>query len=322
MKILEKFESHTVSTTTTYGRRSWHASLVFKDRMWMLAGRSDSSHNDIWASEDGRRWDLVKECSSFIPRRNLAATIFENKMWVTGGCTGFSDGNQSLNDVWFSENGKDWKATTLNANFSKRFGHTLTTFRGSLWIIGGLKKSGIWVTDKIMSSTDGEYWLPGVNNPPFGNRSYHTTVVHDDKIWVIGGVGSSLLGQEKTGNAEVWYSDNGHDWNLVTENAGFPPRFGHTAVTDGDYIYVIGGSNSNENHHHLNDIWRSHNGVDWEKIIVTDPPGKRFGHTSLVYKNRIWALDGAQFKFKEHTDSASIVSMESISNSWFMNLIP
>lgn len=322
MKTLEIFESYTVSTATAYGRRSWHASLVFNNRMWVMAGPSNSSHSDIWASTDGMHWDLVTERASFIPRRNLAATIFKNKMWITGGRTSCSSGNQSLNDVWFSENGKDWKSATLNANFTKRFGHTLTTFRGSLWIIGGLKKSGIWVIDKIISSNDGEHWLPGVYNPPFGNRSYHTTVVHDNKLWVIGGVGASMLGPEKAGNAEVWYSGNGHDWILATEDAGFPPRFGHTAVTDGNHIYVMGGSNSNKNHHQLNDIWRSYNGVDWEKIKVTDPPAKRLGHTSLLFNNRIWALDGAQFTFKEQTDSASIASMESISNCWFMNLIP
>ena len=320
MKTLEQFKSQTVSAAAAYGVRSWHASLVFNNRMWVMAGRGYGIHNDVWASEDGCNWEMITAEGPFTVRRHPAATVFENKIWIAGGRSGFLADDQSLNDVWFSENGEDWTAATLKANFTNRFGHTLNAFNGQLWIIGGFEKSKIWVADAISASDDGTYWFPINEIPAFGNRAYHTTLEHNDRLWVIGGVGASVLGPNTTGNAEVWYTDNGYHWMLASKEAGFPPRFGHTAVSDGNHIYLIGGSNPNENHHHLNDIWRSHNGTDWEEIKVTDPPLKRLGHTSLYFKNHIWAIDGAQFTFKEQTDSASITTIESISNIWAMSL--
>lgn len=320
MKTLEIFESYTVSSETAYGRRSWHTSLVFKNRIWVMAGKGNEIYNDVWASTDGSSWDLVTEAAPFSKRRHAAATVFENRMWIAGGRSGFLDGSQSLNDVWFTENGEDWKAATLNPNFTKRFGHSLTAFKGHMWIIGGFEKSETWASDKIIASGDGVLWFPINSTPAFGNRAYHTALVHNNLLWLIGGVGASMLGPDTTGNAEVWYSDNGQDWVLATQDASFPARFGHTAVSAGDYIYIIGGSNPNENHHHLNDIWRSHNGTDWEEMMVTAPPHKRLGHTSLFFNNRVWALDGAQFTFKEKTDSAAITAIKSISNIWAMSL--
>ncbi|MGB5555995.1 MAG: hypothetical protein WBM83_15170, partial [Flavobacteriaceae bacterium] len=201
MKTLEQFKSHTVSTAPAYGTRSWHASLVFKNRMWVMAGRGNGIHNDVWASEDGNSWEMITAEGPFCIRRHPAATVFKNKMWIAGGRNGVLSDDHSLNDVWFSENGEDWTAATLNANFTHRFGHTLTAFKGHLWLIGGFKISKTWATDKVVASTDGSLWFPINKTLAFGNRAYHTSLAHDNKLWVIGGVGASVLGPDTTGNA-------------------------------------------------------------------------------------------------------------------------
>ncbi len=76
--------------------------------------------------------------ADFSVRFGHTATAFEGKLWVIGARV---DGGPSLNDVWYSEDGKNWTEATANAAFPPRYSHTTTVFNNKLWVIGGTNGS-------------------------------------------------------------------------------------------------------------------------------------------------------------------------------------
>ncbi len=71
--------------------------------------------NEVWSSRDGAAWDLVKPNSfhdstfdataDWEGRHTAGYAVFRDRMWIIGG-----DVNQGhyQNDVWNSDNGRDW----------------------------------------------------------------------------------------------------------------------------------------------------------------------------------------------------------------------
>ena len=81
---------------------------VFKDKMWILGGTEQyyfgndgSLRNDVWCSEDGKRWNRVTEHASWSPRAYHGAAAFGGKLWVFGGGN-YLPNYAALNDVWCS----------------------------------------------------------------------------------------------------------------------------------------------------------------------------------------------------------------------------
>ncbi len=117
----------------------------------------------------------------------------------------------------------------------------------------------------------------------FSPRANHANVVFDEKMWVIGG----WDGKDRN---DVWYSDNGVDWNRKINHAEFPSRMGHTCTVFDGRMWVIGGRDLQNNK--LNDIWYSTNGSHWISAATNAPFEPRTNHSVLVFQNKLWLLGG------------------------------
>lgn len=275
-----------------FSARTEHTSLVFKKRQWIMAGHAQGGlRNDIWSSENGKTWKVITHNADFGARRSHGATVLNDQMWIVGGESGTPGNLKQHNDAWFSKDGESWMAATKNAAFSERKQHTLSSFNGRMWVIGGTgnttgTKSDIWV------SGDGIHWSLAVNNAPFGPRESHTAVVFDNKLWVIGGYRDTLKNGiwESIYYNDVWYSPNGFDWFLATPNAKFTPRRNHTTVSDGKTMWTMAGNG--DNYTYFNDVWRSADGITWNKVALSDPYEERSGHSSVFFDEKIWLING------------------------------
>jgi formylglycine-generating enzyme required for sulfatase activity/photosystem II stability/assembly factor-like uncharacterized protein len=130
-------------------------------------------------------------------------------------------------------------------------------------------------------------WQLVTDNAEWGKRFRHTAVVlPDDGIVLMGGA----LGRELSGETEqeykrndVWRStDQGATWTLVTEDAGWSARSGHTSVAlpDGS-IVLMGGFDMDRNS--KNDVWRSTDqGATWTLMTANAAWVPRSNHTSVV----------------------------------------
>lgn len=191
--------------TAPWGPRGFHASVNFRDKLWVLggnsyAGASATAVNDVWSSVDGLNWEHVSPSAPWSPRLEPEVVVFENKLWVFGGRIWTPYG-----DVWASEDGVNWTEVSAShpVPWQTLLGHRVVVYDHMLWVIGGAQDSLTTTDNKIWLSHDGYTWTnyDTYGDVPWSPRAYHQAVVYNDSIYVIGGYGSELFNDL---NNEVW----------------------------------------------------------------------------------------------------------------------
>jgi hypothetical protein len=115
-----------------WSKRDAHASLVFQDKIWIFGGLGGSENfdgnyarlphkSDVWVSENGKNWQLIKENAPWGERGSPGMVVFKDKIWLLGGWE--KQKSDHKNDVWVSENGMDWKRVLFFAPWQARSGH-------------------------------------------------------------------------------------------------------------------------------------------------------------------------------------------------------
>ena len=233
-----------------------HTAIVFKEKFWIIGG----GFSDIWSSTNGKDWVRNENVGAFGSREGHTTVVYDDKLWVIGG----NKGSEQMNDVWYSEDGATWEQATESAQFSPRTDHTTVVFDGKMYVMGGTAVQGfspLFYND-IYTSTDGVNWTEVTTESVFEIRANHSSLIYDNKMWVIGGwqavTNEETTEQELTTFADVWYSENGSEWNKLTTNDLYQPRMGHASVVFENKILISGGLNINKedsSRTHYNDIW-------------------------------------------------------------------
>lgn len=229
-----------VQTTNPFAERHRHTSVVYQDQMWILGGTTTPTgieKNDVWASEDGSEWVEIKRntTGSYDHRSRHASIVFNDRMYVLGG---IDEDDKKRDDVWYSVDGVEWTEEKDAFGLSGLSGHGLEVFKESMWVIGGRVDSGNIAA--VRSSSTGIGWFDLFPGNRFTPRSEQATVVFDDKLWVIGGTTGS--GMNSVLVNDVWQSEDGNNWTIVTENADFSARRSLKVVVFDDKMWVIGGA--------------------------------------------------------------------------------
>ncbi len=126
---------------------------------------------------------------------------------------------------------------------------------------------------------DGDFeWTELIDDADWSNRFDHAAVAFNNKLWVIGGYNP---GERKNDSylEDVWSSSDGLSWELVTDNAPFKGRRGHTVTVfddgTGEAMFLVGGFTVDEEtgyREYNNDVWRSEDGKNWTEIKVRAYP--------------------------------------------------
>lgn len=251
----------------------------------------------------------VRSAAPFEARAGHTSLVFGGKIWVIGGNgTGPAGTDVYHNDVWFSENGKDWvwavadmDAAALAASSTKRFTprteHTSVVFDGKMWVIGGRGVDAAGNPEyynDVWSSADGTAWVKETN-APFVARAGHASVVFGKTIWVIGGevkVGNSTT---TFSSAEVWNSADGKNWMQTLRDADspYPVRSSHASAVYQNKLWIIGGHrNDGINNVLLNDVWSSPDGINWKKEKSSARFSARGGHAALEFAELLMVIGG------------------------------
>tara|TARA_R110002051_G_scaffold81910_3_gene146467 strand:+ start:11013 stop:12143 length:1131 start_codon:yes stop_codon:yes gene_type:complete len=138
-----------VTTSAPFLARNSHTSVVFNDKIWVIAGWSSGNNreNDVWSSSDGMTWTSVTTDAAFSKRGAHTSVVFDNKIWVIGGEFPFSD---SADDVWSSADGLSWSQAIAAADFFRRTSHTSVVSDDKIWLIAGFDgthKNDVWFMD-------------------------------------------------------------------------------------------------------------------------------------------------------------------------------
>jgi|SRR5580704_189840 hypothetical protein len=276
--------------------RDSQGEVVYKNRLWIFGGWFNSFEappRDVWSSADGKKWTLVTKNAPW-KHSDLPMTVaFDDRMWLMGGWyNGRLPGHSAGNEVWWSTDGARWKQSTSHAGWSPRLASGAVVFQGKIWILGGTEnyyfgddqslKNDVW------SSTDGNNWVLVTQNAGWSPRAYHQAVVHDGKIWVMGG--GNYVPQYRALN-DVWSSEDGRHWTLVTDSTPWHPRLWFSAVAYRDRMWVLGGWSNNPSEN-WEDVWYSKDGKRWTQLQSNPIWKARHEHSTFVFQDKIWVLGG------------------------------
>jgi hypothetical protein len=201
-----------VTTAARWGPRSYSASVVFNDRIWVLGGIEPRNifRNDVWYSPDGLNWIVGTTGAPWAGRQGHGAVVFNGKMWMMGGLT--EPTFIHTNDVWSSSDGTNWTLVTRAAAWSPRTYFTITMFNGKMWVTGGNAATNPVNPRDVWSSVDGITWTQVTNAAAWTERQGHASLAFNNRLWVLGGLGCS----------DVWSSQS--ITNMVGELYQFQKR--------------------------------------------------------------------------------------------------
>ena len=159
--------------------------------------------------------------------------------------------------------------------------------------------------EKILETDDQQHWPA---------RAYFQAVKKDKFIFVLGGQNFKIEANECpsfvtncppfVSNSDffndVWRSDNGIDWEMMTDSAPWDGRAGLSSVVFKGHIYVLGGSFNDDpaviggppTRVYFNDVWKSKNGRDWELLTDNAPWEPRAGGIVVVKNGYLYLLGG------------------------------
>ncbi len=176
--------------TIPFSKRHYQAAVVFQSKIWVVGGLSDSENdpilNDVWSSADGVHWNRVAVHAPFGERYGHGCTVFNDRIVLLGGFNDAVGKQKSFGDVWQSSNGTDWTCIADSALFSKELYHSVITFDGRVWAIGGYERTGTAerFTDVLFTS-DGASWINLTPDQGATERVFCASTVFKNSIMVI-----------------------------------------------------------------------------------------------------------------------------------------
>ena len=141
----------TVTESAPWLPRTLPGFVVCQDRLWFFGGGigygtwgQDYYLNDVWYTEDGATWQLATNNANWPGRYWFSTQSYNDMLFIFGGWSFFewaSGNNGNLNDVWFSEDGIEWKEWQ-GAPWPKRHAQFSFVFDNSLWLSSGYGTEG------------------------------------------------------------------------------------------------------------------------------------------------------------------------------------
>src|SRR5215831_19079951 len=176
--------------------------------------------------------------ASPFPVQQLHAAVLDGKIWLAGGLTGSSESTDTptnKTEYYDLATGKWHPGPDLPFAVHHAI---LVAYQGKLWLIGGFLSQGhnleLAASSKVLTLDPAKgRWVPG---PSLNHaRTAAAAAVVGNEIVVMGGrTGGKTPGEVK--QTEIF---NGKSWK---DAASIPVPGDHlAAVTDGKYVYVLGG---------------------------------------------------------------------------------
>ncbi len=276
--------------------RDSQGELVHDGRLWIFGGWFSSyaaPPRDVWSSPDGKTWTLIQKSAPWLHSDLPMALTFGGRMWMLGGWyNGRLPGHSASNQVWSSRDGADWTQVTDSAGWTPRIAAGAVVFRDRMWVLGGTENyyfgDASSLKNDVWSSADGKQWQQATVAAGWSPRAYQASVVHDGKMWILGG-GNYV--PEYSATNDVWSSEDGVQWQQVTESAAWHPRLWFSSVVYRDHIWVLGGWSNNPSQN-WGDVWYSKNGRDWKQLQSKVIWKARHEHSAFVFQDKIWVAGG------------------------------
>jgi hypothetical protein len=299
-----------ITSHAPFTPRDGAGALSFSDRMWLIGGWNPRHEyfpnicvNDVWSSIDGQDWskekantfghDTFDSDTDWEGRHTAGYAVLDGRMWIVGG-----DCNQGhyQNDVWSSEDGRQWTCVTRSVPWGPRAVHHTVAHAGYLWVIGGQTIPQFALADEVFHndtwrSRDGIDWECVNDSLPLPQRSMiGGSAVHNDRIWMLGGgTYDTPATPDRIFLNDVWSTADGLDWTCHTGSAPWHPRQYHEVAVWDDHLWVLEGYHKDSGNR--NDVWYSPDGITWHELPDT-PWEPRHAASVFVHDDALWMVAG------------------------------
>jgi len=159
--------------------------------------------------------------------------------------------------------------------------NAMAVFNEYVWSVGGARGGTAVANSDVWRSANAVAW-ESVRFDAFSERTDHTLTNYDNKLWVIGGrTGSETLG-------EVWSSEDGFTWNLVTDSPAFIGAVNHDVVIFNNRLYLISRRLDEPDR---TSVWSSTDGIDWQ-LEADNAFSGRDEFKAVVFNDAIYVIGG------------------------------
>ena len=189
---------------------------------------------------------------------------------------------------WVFEGTAAWAPRDSQAEWS---------FRDQMWIGGGWFNSYEAPPRDTWSSANGKDWILVEAQAPWQHSDLPMNLVFEDKMWIMGGWYNGRLPGHSAGN-QVWTSNDGKAWALITDRADWSPRCAGVGFEFRHRMWIAGGTESyyfGDNNSLKNDVWSSTDGKSWELVCDNAAWRSRAYHQVVVLGDRIYLLGGGNY---------------------------
>ena len=228
----------------------------------------------------------------------MASTVLDGKIWVAGG---MREGETLQTVESYDAQTGEWQT---HPPLPIPLHHaTAATYRGEVVVIGGASETIAEASNKVFALRDGKW----AELPPLQHaRAAPAAAVVDDKLVVVGGQNDKQL----VAQTEVF---DGQSW---TQAADLPtPREHLAAVSDGVYVYTLGGRNlSADENSAVFERFDPESGK-WDTLAAMPTPRGSYG--AAFFDDRIVAVGG-----EESTRVLATVEMYDIADGKWTTLAP
>ena len=317
-----------ITTGSKWDARRSHTSVVFKNKIWVLGGRSNSGwRNDVWSS-DLSTWERKTHNAAWAVRFSHTSVVFDGKIWVLGGIVAPSGQIESANDVWFSSDGITWTEVTTDTVWSPRANHASAVFDNKMWVLGGAGAASFVsniiyeeATNDVWTSVNGKTWTKEafhrLNEEFFTPRYGHSVLVNPNNLLIITGgkpvdLFTQQLGRKIDPNGNKFVFQIGNNFDRLEGNVRFgePGRFrsnknfrDHQMLkVDEKVKWIIGGrSDVVSGRHNPLRIYYSRIQVSYFEDIIFWREYQEtnlreiFNHTAVALDGKIYLMGGEKY---------------------------
>jgi hypothetical protein len=175
-----------ITGNANFSPRFLHGVVVFNNTLYLFGGYNRiNTKNDLWKSYDGLNWAPVN-INGIQPRGVEGFLVFKDHIWIIGGINIINNSSfNNYNDVWKSNDGKNWQCVSTNANLPSGVNYYLVyndcILSFGLRGISGETKNDVW------RSYDGINWTKIIEQTDYYNRYNYGCIVFKNKLWVLCG---------------------------------------------------------------------------------------------------------------------------------------
>lgn len=252
-----------------------NACLTYKGKIWILGGWKLKEDNQtygssayVWNSEDGVNWTKISDSLPFTHYSRFI--VYKDSMWV------YTNYN-----IYCSADGIQWDIHgTVPYEF---FGSTsrLTVLNDKIYFVDtsvcGYSNNGI------------DFTFQNHTIPP---RNYGELKAMNGKLYFLGGQNI----QTEAYYNDVWVSEDGLNWNQLTEHAPWKARKWFMSEIYQHKIWIFGGFNLQggqfDGFANMNDIWFSEDGAHWHPYTPNNPWPIRHAAYHTLKDNQVYMIAG------------------------------